>query len=228
MNTDCQNIFAKQLADNPSLFGATKEAMLAEFLTAYVNGTLTSEDTAEVDDLLKNNARAKTIHDNILAANRFLASDEGKAWLKSPVQGISAMQTAAIQPVTDQFFFDRLSEWMEALFRSLTCQAAYSDTTAGSVVRKFESVVRKFDSPAGSRYRSRLVRDTAGQWRLRVSTSDADAAKRKVCLKIKEEAPVLSFVEGEPGHFLAEVFLTEEMARALESGHCRPEFPLIE
>lgn len=89
MNTDFPSHLAKQLAANPSLFGATKEAMLVELLTAYVNGTLTSDDAAEVEDLLKSNARAKTIYDNILAANRYLASDDGKAWLNSPIQGTS-------------------------------------------------------------------------------------------------------------------------------------------
>ena len=118
-------------------------------------------------------------------------------------------------------FFHRLSEWMAELFPSLSLQAACSDTTAGSVVHKF-------DAPAGDPYRARLVRDAAGQWRLRVSTSDADAAKLKLRVKIEEEAPVLSFVEGEPGHFLAEVLLTEEMVRALQSGHCRPKFRPIE
>ena len=116
-------------------------------------------------------------------------------------------------------FFEQLSDWMAKLFPALTLQAAYADTQPGSVVHKFEG------QPTDP-YRARLVRDAAGQWWLRVSTSDSEAARLKLRLEIEAEAPELSFVEAEPGQFMGEVLLTDDMAHALQAGH-RPVFKQV-
>ena len=116
-------------------------------------------------------------------------------------------------------FFDQLSAWMAQQFQTLSLQTAYSDTNTGSVVWRFEP-------SATFPYRARLVRDAAGQYWLRLSTSDTSAAKQRVRVEVEPEAPVLSFVEGEAGQFMGEVLLTEDMAKALQMGH-RPVFKQV-
>lgn len=85
MKTDIDADLAKQLTGNPFLFVATKEEMLAELLSGYIDGELPSVDAAEVERLLKTSSRASEIYENLLAANRFLDSTEGKAWLQASV-----------------------------------------------------------------------------------------------------------------------------------------------
>lgn len=85
MNTEFTSDFAKQFAANPSLFGANREAMLVELITSFVEGSLPSPDAEEIAALVRSNARAKTIHDNILAANQFLDSQKGQEWLDKPL-----------------------------------------------------------------------------------------------------------------------------------------------
>lgn len=220
MNPDFPARLAAQLRDNPSLFDEMDDSLLGQLLFHYHENELNAEDVVEVEAQLQTNPKAKAIYQRIEAADQFATSPAGKTWLESLRNRALPPLTVAPQAAIAPAFFDCLSEWMAGLFPSLTLQATYSDTTAGSVVHKF-------DAPASDPYRARLVRDAAGQWRLRVSTCDSDAAKLKLRLEIEAEAPVLSFVAGEPGHFLAEVLLTEEMAQALQSGH-RPVFRPIE
>ena len=128
---------------------------------------------------------------------------------------------AKATPLIHKAYFDRLSDWINDLFsRLLPLQLDNSDTPV-------EIVEHKFDSSTTDPFRARLVQNTAGEWSLRVFTSDAEAAKLKLRLEIKEEAPVLAFVPGLAGHYMAEVAISEQMAHDLQSGH-RPVFHPVE
>lgn len=217
MNPDFPSRLAAQLRANPSLFEESDDSMLADLIFHYAEGELDAAHAAEVAALIESDPKAKTIYERIEAAARFATSPAGDAWLNNLRDRVTLSRRPATPVAPAPAFFDRLSEWLTSLFPSLALQAAYSDSSDGSTEHEFPS-------PADDPYRASLVRDAAGQWRLLVFTSNADAAKLKVRLEIKEEAPVLSFVEGEPGHFLGEVLLTEEMAQALQSGNHRPVF----
>ena len=216
MNTDFPNRLAVQLHDNPSLLEEMDDLLLSELVGHYYEGELDADDVVAVEAMLETNPEAKAIYERIEAAERFATSPACKIWLENLRNRALPSLIDSSQSAPALTFFDRLSEWMMDLFPSLTLQAAYSDTTEGGVVHKFTS----------GPYRAHLGRDAAGQWRLLVSTSDADAAKLKVRVEIEPEAPVVSFVAGEPGHFLAEILVSEEMARALQSG--RPVFRPVE
>jgi anti-sigma factor RsiW len=215
MNPDFPNRLAAQLRDNPSLLEELDDILLGELIGHYYEGELNANDAAEVASMLQINPKAKAIYQRIEAANRFATSQAGKTWLQGLQNRVLPPTTAPSQPASAPAFFDRLSEWMPNFFGP-SLQSAYADAS-------LEGLVHRFASRPGDPYRSRLVRDAAGQWRLLVSTSDAVAAKLKVCLEIEAEAPVISFVEGESGRFIAEVLLTDEMVHALQSGH-RPVF----
>ena len=203
MNTDFPSHLAKQLADNPSLFDATKDEMLAEYITAYVNGTLSNEDAAEVEALLKRNARAKTIHANILAANQFLSSEAGKNWLQQPVvradaapsifaissAGIGGLATLA-RTITDLFMF-----------------RATLATASGD-----EGLERTLDD---GQTRIALKSDSAGRLWLRV-TSKVRTGSFK--FDVEPPAPILRFSEIEPGLYSARICVDAELAAVLEKG----------
>jgi hypothetical protein len=98
----------------------------------------------------------------------------------------------------------------------LSFQGRYSGSEA-------EDYIKDFPSKKGDPYEAQLVRDTVGRWFLRVFTTDAEAAKLKVCVKIEKEVPEMNFVAAGPAMFFAEMRLSESMATALNSGH-RPIF----
>lgn len=108
---------------------------------------------------------------------------------------------------------DRLAAQLIVFFKlELPTLAAYSDA-------KTDKVVKAFPSATGDPYEARLVQDSLGRWFLRVYTKDAEAAKFKLRLEIKPEAPEMQFTAVAPAMFFAEVPLSESMATALKSGN---------
>jgi hypothetical protein len=210
MNTDFPSHLAKELAGNPSLFGATKEAMLAELITAYVNGALSHEDAAEVEALLKSNDRAKTIHANILAVKRYLASEAGKQWLKSPlpISSSNEVETAAAN-VAEQPL-GTITQHLAILAKAITDLFHFRATLA--TASGDEGLVRTLDD---GQTRIALKSDSAGRLWLRV-TSKVRTGSFK--FDVEPAPPILTFSEIEPGLYSARICVDAELAAALEKG----------
>jgi hypothetical protein len=229
MNSKEIQTLTKKLATNPNLLREVEEETMRDLLLDYTVGLLDPNVEQEVRELIVSDPVAAAIWKNFNEIDTHLRSPEGQQWTEEAGErilsnvlregsreGKTQIGRVTAQSMPAPAFFDRLSEWMASLFLSLSRQDAFSEKTDGSVVHKF----------ASGPYRAHLERDAAGQWRLLVFTSDADAAKLKVRVEIEPEAPVVSFVAGEPGHFLAEVLVTEKMAQELKSG--RPVFHPVE
>lgn len=215
MNTEFTSDFAKQLAADPSLFGANREAMLVELITSFVDGTLPAADAREVAALLEANPRAKTIHDNIVAANCFLASDDGQAWLSKPLTAQSKTPRKAHSD--SPAFFTRLSDWLTDLFGAGLLAESYAADASD------DQIVKSFPAASGEPFEAELVKDGVGRWFLRVFTKDASAAAHVLAVDMEREAPVLRFAPVSETLFEAEVRISETMAQALSAGH-RPVF----
>ena len=216
MNPEFPSNLAAQIKANPSLFEDMDDALLGDLIFHYVEGDMPAEDAAEVEAMIRTNAKAKAIHQRVLEANRFSASEEGAAWLESLPDRLLPPRVAPQELISHQSFFDRLSEWMVELFPSLTLQAAHADG-------KGDDVVKSFQSAADDPYKAQLVHDRVGRWFLRVSTADAVAARVKLRVELEQEAPVLEFLPEDAESFFAQVRLSESMAEALKAGH-RPVF----
>lgn len=80
MNTHQQSL-ADQLKANPRAFAEKDEELLREIILEYCDGNLTEVERAEVDALLQSDAHAKSILEDILAAERYADSPEGRASL---------------------------------------------------------------------------------------------------------------------------------------------------
>jgi hypothetical protein len=229
MNSKEIQSLTKKLAANPNFLREVEEETMRDLLLDYTAGLLDPNVEQEVRELIVSDPVAAAMWKSFDEIDAHLRLPEGQQWTEEagerilsnllrevPAEGKTQTTRVAAQPLSGSPFFDSLSEWMGELFAALARRSAFSDTTDRSMVHKF----------ASGPYRARLEQDAAGQWRLLVFTSDADAAKLKVRVEIEPEVPVVSFVAGEPGHFLAEVLVTEEMAQKLQTG--RPVFHPIE
>jgi hypothetical protein len=216
MNPDFPIQLAARLRDNPSLFEGMDDSLLGELIFHYHEGELDSEGASKVKELLKSNTKAKAVWKRLEAADRFVATEAGKTWLKQLPDRVLPPAIAPFLPASAPAFFDRLSEWMAASFRALCLQATCSDG-------KVDEVVNTFPSGSGDPYEAQLVRDAVGRWFLRVFTTDVEAARLTLRLEIEPESPEMKFTAVEPTMFFAEVRLSENMAAALKSGH-RPVF----
>ena len=220
MKTDISRRLAARLREDPSLFERMDESLLGELVFRYREGELDPEDAAAVGALLQSDSKAREISQRLEAADRFIASSSGQAWLDALPGRVMTRERSWQASLPSLAFFDRLSEWMAEMFPSLSLQAAYSDEGTGEVVRAFPCA-------AGDPYEAELVRDNAGRWFLRVFTKDVGAARLKLRLEIEPEAPEMRFTAVDETMFFAEVRLSEGMAKALKSGH-RPVFRATE
>lgn len=212
MNTDFPIHFAKQLAGNPSLFGATKETMLAELLSAYVNGTLSNEDAAEVESLLRSDSRARTIHDNILTANRYIASDDGKAWLENlPGHVLPPLTVTPHSRPAPTFFApptgslpalaEALTQWfVNAVGRGLPQAAADGDI-----------VIAEGPIPGHPSLFGGAVKDAEGNIRIRVSGSDTSYEGKTLEVTLREQThPMLRLRKTGPELVFGQVVIPAE------------------
>ena len=231
MGSEELHSLTRKLSVNPSFFREAEEETMRDLVLDYTAGLLDPTVEQEVRKLIGSDTIMAAIWKDFNDIDARLRSPAGQDWMKSAGERIlSNVQKGIPREARPhqraefelaRAYFNGLSKWMERLFSSLTLQSDYSNTPT-------RRVEYRFDDPTGSPYRSRLVLDDDGQWRLLVFTSNADAAKVKVRLTIEAKEPVLSFVAGEPGQFLAEVLITEEMALALQSGYHRPAFAPVE
>ncbi len=176
-----------------------------------MNGALSHEDAAEVEALLKSNDRAKTIHANILAVKRYLASEAGKQWLKTPLPISSSHEAETADanvveqqpPPTPTPFLETLADAITKLF---TFRATLA-TASGD-----EGLIRTLDD---GQTRIALKSDSAGRLWLRV-TSKVRTGSFK--FDVEPAAPILTFSEIEPGLYSARICVDAELAAALEKG----------
>jgi hypothetical protein len=211
-----------------SIFGEPSEAdgphLTSEQVFAFSEGTLDTESHTLCEQHLAcctecSEVLAHWIETNALRSGRLPLPFEVPSL--STIVGLPTAPQRVVATSIHESFFVRLSDWINDLFSHLLpLQLANADPPAGIVEHKFDSVTT-------DPFRARLVQNTAGEWSLRVFTSDAEAAKLKLRLEIKEEAPVLAFVPGLAGHYMAEVAISEQMACDLQSGH-RPVFHPVE
>ncbi len=208
------------------------------FIWLYHQGELSTEDAAKIEMLIQTDPRAASSSRACLAANAKLSSEEDQARaahekaailraLESSPPVVIISKPAGQRLVresreTSPFasFFTRLSDWLDFTLNGLSLQAGYSDSSAADEERWFEQT-------PGDPYRACIVRDASGVWSLRVFTSDAEAAKHRIEVGVRDVPPVLAFDEAEAGLFYAEVEITEEMASALRTRSAVPAFKVL-
>lgn len=83
MNPEFPKRLAEQLKANPDFLDVMDDILLGELIFHYHQGELDADDKTAVEEMFKTNARAREILNNLKKADEFIASDAGKAWLKS-------------------------------------------------------------------------------------------------------------------------------------------------
>ena len=83
MNPESFQNLADHLSDNPSYFEDMDDSLLGDLIFHYHEGELPEAESAEVAALIATNPKAKVIHQRILEAGRYAASEPGKAWMES-------------------------------------------------------------------------------------------------------------------------------------------------
>lgn len=81
MNSNFPHQFAAQLKANPSFFEDIDEALLCDMVFNHAQGLLSEDDAAEVETLLRTNAKAQEIRERLHDADRFMATENGRAAL---------------------------------------------------------------------------------------------------------------------------------------------------
>lgn len=203
MNPELPNQLAAQLKANPLFFQDMDDALLSELVLRYEEGDLATDDAAEVESLLRTNAKAKAIRQRLQEADRFIASNEGRTWLDNLADQALPPKPKYRRDVSPSTLFEGLSEAITALF---TFRATLA-TASGD-----EGLKRKL---ADGQTQIAVNSDSAGRLWLRVTSTAPEFRDGSFMFDVEPAPSVLKFSEIEPGLFSARVCVNADVAEAL-------------